>query len=174
MLKSTSPQPNMRPFDACTCPLWLPQIGHVRVEHEGVVPSLSPIALLDLNKLLVMSEDAALALPEGQRCDTEQAKAFDNMTVEGPAITDFNFIMNVYVFSLNQRFTCVICFGDCRVDLAAQLGRDCQGVLPQHHENNILLQSIRTVHAVLATVLESGRYCCLLLSASVQHMGFGT
>ena len=59
------------------------QIDDTRVEHVGVIPTLSPLALLDLNRLIVDSEAMAATLPDSCDFTSETAKKWDSITVEG-------------------------------------------------------------------------------------------
>jgi hypothetical protein len=58
------------------------QVGSSRAEYTGVVPSLSPLVMLDLNSMLVTSEDMAMSLP-ADAANAPSAKEWDSMTVEG-------------------------------------------------------------------------------------------
>jgi hypothetical protein len=58
------------------------QVGGSRSEYTGMVPWLSPLVMLDINNLMVRTEDMAMSLP-ADAANAPSAKKWDSMTVEG-------------------------------------------------------------------------------------------
>lgn len=51
-----------------------------RVEHTGTVPTLGPLALLDVNRSMIETEDVADTVPVGDPASTPNAQLLDSMT----------------------------------------------------------------------------------------------